>query len=323
MVMIDSILSRVRTLAGPTIAFVLAGSLSGCATLSGGNPSRASLSEYREYMAELASAEISESEREPESFDEKIESARKFHRAGQSGNAMRLYFEAFRLEPDNPRAQEGIAFLQLAEQPARAERVLVEVAAVDPGSSMAQLGLGLARYAQGDPAGAIAPLERAIELRPDSADAHDSLAVVLTLLERHDEALSHALRARELDPDDAEIANNLGIAYLMSGNMVQAEAATRDAIALDPKIAFYHNNLGIALGRQSRYDEALREFRSVGTIQAAQNNVGYLYFIDGRFDEAIGHYEMALLARGEDAPAVLRNLNAALDARSELNSSDR
>lgn len=323
MIMIDRVFARVRKPAHAMLAFAIAGSLSGCAMLSGGNQAAKSLSEHREYMAELAAAEIALSDEEPKTFDETIEAARKFHRAGNSSSAMRLYYEAFRLEPDNPRAQAGIAFLQLAEQPARAERVLAKVAVADPESAMAQLGLGLARYAQGDPAAALAPLERAIALCPDSADAHDSLAVVLVDLERFDEAIGHALRARELDPEDAKIANNLGIAYLMSGDMVRAEAAARDAIALNPDDAAYHNNLGIALGRQGRYDEALQEFRSVGSIQAAQNNIAYLYFVGGRYDEAIGHYEMALLAEGDDTPAVLRNLNTALDARSELVSTDR
>jgi len=51
--------------------------------------------------------------------------------------------------------------------------------------------------------------------------------------------------------------------------------------------------------------------------------VAYLYFVNGHLDEAIGHYEMALLADGDDALVVLRNLNAALDARSERDSADR
>jgi Flp pilus assembly protein TadD len=323
MTMIDSGTPKIRALARTTLAFVVAGSLSGCAMLSGENETAKSLSEHREYMAELAAAEVVGNDGAPESFDEALEFARKFHRVGNSSRAMRMYYEAFRMEPDNPRAHEGIAFLQLAEEPARAERVLLKIAADDPESSIVQLGLGLARYAQGDPAGAIPPLERAIALYPDSSDAHDALAVVLVGLERYDEALDHALRAQELDPEDAKIANNLGITYLMSGDMMRAEAATREAITLDPENATYHNNLGIALGRQSRYDEALREFRSVGTVQAAQNNVAYLYYLSERYDEAIGHYEMALLAPGDDTPSILRNLNTALDARAQLASTNR
>jgi Flp pilus assembly protein TadD len=323
MIMLDSVLARIQAFARTGLVFAVAGLLPGCAMFSGGSEVAESLSEHREYMAELAAAELAGADQEPKTFDETLESARKFHREGDSSNAMRLYYEAFRLEPDNPRAQEGIAFLQLAEQPARAERVFIKVAADDPESSMAQVGLGLARYAQGDPTGAVAPLARAIELDPDSADAHDSLGVVLADLERYDQAISHSLRARELNPEDAEIANNLGVAYTMSGDLERAETATRDAISLDPEAVSYHNNLGFVLGRQGRYEEALREFRSVGSIQVAQNNIAYLYFVSGRYDEAIGHYEMALLADGDDTPSVLRNLNTALDARSELASTQR
>jgi Flp pilus assembly protein TadD len=299
------------------LALALALPLAGCAGFPGGDPSAGSLREHRAYMAKRAAAEAADVEKEPRSFDETIAAARRFHRNGQVDQAMRLYFDAYRLDPQDPRAQEGIAFLQLDTQAARAERVLKKVAAENPQRSMTQVGLGLARYAQGDAAGAAAALESAVELRPDSADAHESLAVVLSRLGRHGEALIHAERARTLAPDESEIANNLGFSYLMSGDAVRAEENIRDAIALDDSHPLYRNNLAISLGRQGRYDEALHEFRLAGNEQAAHNNIAYLYYLDGRLDEAVSHFETAVLAQGDDTATALRNLNAALNARGE------
>jgi len=298
------------------VATAVALPLSGCAMFSGGQRSGASFEEYRQYMAERTAAELADDQEEPQTVDEKVEAAQRFHRAGQYDRAMRLYFDAYRLDPEDTRARQGVAYLQLADQPGAAERVLQEVAAERPDSEMAQVGLGLARYAQGDPATALVSLERAVELEPDSALAHDALAVVLAHLGRYDDALRHARRARLLAPESPEIANNLGITYLMNGDAARGEAAIRDAIGLDDQAKpAYRNNLAVALGRQGRFSEALVEFRATGNDQTAHNNVGFLYFMQGRLDEAIGHYEMALLSEGDSTSSVLRNLNAALDAR--------
>jgi superkiller protein 3 len=267
-------------------------------------------------MAERNAAEVAEdTDEEDPTFEEKLAAARRFHRSGETNQALRLYFDAFRLDPNDSRSHEGIAYLQLAHQPERAEAVFLEVIEADPNSAMAHVGVGLAKLAQDDPEGAVPYLERSIELSPDSADAHDSLAVALQRLERFHEAQIHALRARELAPDDADIANNLGISNLFLDDLVPAEAAFREAIVINPRDPAYRNNLGVALGRQSRYEEALKTFRSAGSEQAAENNIAYIYFLNGRLDDAIAHYELALQAEGDEELKVLRNLNAALDAR--------
>ena len=290
--------------------------LTGCASLLDPFGPESAIEEQRQYMAERAAAEAAEdTDREKPTFEEKLAAAQRFHRSGETDRAMRLYFDAFRLDPEDTRTHEGVAYLQLGRQTEGAETVFLEVIETDPDSTMAHIGVGLAKLAQDDPAGAIPYLERAIELSPDSAEAHDSLAVALQQLERFNEAQVHAQRARELAPDDADIANNLGISNLLLSDPVPAEVAFREAIALNPHDPAYRNNLGIALGRQARYGEALKAFRSAGSEQAAENNIAYIYFLNGRLDDAIAHYELALQAEGDDELMVLRNLNAALDAR--------
>jgi Flp pilus assembly protein TadD len=56
-------------------------------------------------------------------------------------------------------------------------------------------------------------------------------------------------------------------------------------------------------------------FRSAGSEQAAENNLGYVYYMNGLLDDAITHYELSLQAQGDDQLKVMRNLNAALDAK--------
>jgi Tfp pilus assembly protein PilF len=293
----------------------------GCASLWGKSEPQTSLDEYREYMAERAAVEFEEAAEEEEpSFDDKLEAAQRSHRAGDAEHAMRLYFDAYRLDPMDTRAHAGIAYLQLARQPERAQEVLLQVIETNPDSTMAYVGLGLAKLAQDEVGAAASYLEKAIALSPDSANAHDAYAVVLEALRRYGEAQAHARLASELAPQNSAIINNYGIASLLAGDPESAEKAFRSAISFEPRDPAYRNNLGIALGRQGRYAEAMKAFQSAGfqsagSTQAAENNLGYAYYMNGLFDDAIAHYELALKADGDEKLKILRNLNAALDAK--------
>jgi len=59
----------------------------------------------------------------------------------------------------------------------------------------------------------------------------------------------------------------------------------------------------------------MRAFRAAGSEQAAENNLGYVYYMNGLLDDAVVHYELALQAKGDDKLMIMRNLNAALDAK--------
>jgi Tfp pilus assembly protein PilF len=267
-------------------------------------------------MAERAAAEVEEVEEDDgPTFEEKLAAARSSHHAGDTEQAMRLYFDAFRLDPMDERAHAGLAYLQLAREPKQAEEVLLKVIETNPESTMGYVGLGLAKLAQNEADAAAAYLEQAIALSPDSANAHDAYAVVLEALQHYDNAQAHARRAAELAPKNSAIVNNYGIANLRAGDAVLAEKAFRNAIALESRDPAYRNNLGIALGRQRRYAEAMSAFRSAGSEQAAENNLGYVYYMNGLLNEAVVHYELALQAQGDDQLKILRNLNAALDAK--------
>jgi Tfp pilus assembly protein PilF len=290
--------------------------LPGCALLPGSSKSETSLDEYRQYMAERAAAEVQETEEEsPPSFEEKLAAAHQSHRAGDADQAMRLYFEAFRLDPADSRSHEGIAYLQLAREPEQAEQVFKEVIETDPNSIMAYVGSALAKLAQGETEEAAVYLETALELDPSSPDAHGAYALVLGDMQLYEDAQEHARLAAELAPKNSAIVNNYGIANLRVGDPVLAEKAFRDAIALESRDPAYRNNLGIALGRQRRYADAMSAFRSAGSEQAAENNLGYVYYMNGLLDDAVAHYELALQAQGDDKLKILRNLNAALDAK--------
>ena len=237
--------------------------------------------------------------------------------AGRLQNAALTYYAAVRMDPVAATPRERLAYMQLDRDVERAEAIFLELISASPERASAWTGLGLARLGMGDLDSASVALFRALEFDPDSASAHFGLATVLGLNGQSQEAVDHARLARALRPKDGAVANALGVSLMLAGDAEGAEEPLRAAIRLAPHVSAYHNNLALTLGRQERYLEALRSFMRAGSKQSAYNNLGYSYFLNARYDEAITRYEQALNMPGEHKREILRNLDNALDARDE------
>ena len=289
--------------------------LGGCASFPNPfrAPTRAELAAERQHAKRLA-AEAAEAARKAVSPEERLALADRMRRSGRIDKAALAYLSAYERDPSDPVPQERIAFMQVSRKPEKAEEIFESILREVPDRSSAHAGLGLAHYAQGDLKPAQNALERAVELAPDDVLALNTLAVVYDMLERHEEAQHYYLKVRELRPRDPRAANNMGVSLLLLGDFVAAEAELRLAVDLDPEDPAGWNNLGLALGHLERYKEALDAFRKGGDEQGARNNLGYVYFLNGRYAKAIEEYEAALLEGGNATPTVLENLDAAVDA---------
>ena len=102
--------------------------------------------------------------------------------------------------------------------------------------------------------------QRALELAPASAKAHNHLSALLWELGRLDDAVAEAARALELRPDFVDALVNLGIAGRDLGHIDGAIANFRQAIALSPGSAEAHTNLGVTLLLAGDYSEGWREY---------------------------------------------------------------
>jgi Flp pilus assembly protein TadD len=248
------------------------------------------------------------------SWEELMARADRDRLAGDVDQATVGYLRALQEDPDRSLSRIRIAQIQLTSQPAQAAATFRRVLEMEPDSVRAQAGLGLAALAIGEIGEARQAFEATVASAPESAVARAGLAVSLDLLGESAAAADQLARAQTLRPEDAWLLNNLGVSRLLAGDWPGAEAALRAAASLDPGDSAVGNNLGLALGRMERYEEALAAFRSAGDERAAQNNLGYVYFLNGMYAAAIAQYESALAVPGADAEIVLDNLNAALDA---------
>ena len=106
-----------------------------------------------------------------------------------------------------------------------------------------------------------ASLRRAIQIKPDYAEAHNNLGLAFQDLGRLDEAEAGLRRAIQIKPDYAEAYSNLGITLKALGRLDEAEVCYRRALQIKPNYADAHYNLGNTLHELSRLAEAEASYR--------------------------------------------------------------
>ncbi|MDP6343904.1 MAG: sulfotransferase, partial [Alphaproteobacteria bacterium] len=139
-----------------------------------------------------------------------------------------------------------------------------------------------------------ASYRRAIDLRPDYAEAHRNLAMTLRRQGRPEDAAAHFRQAIAHGADDGETHYSLGN---LLREMAQLEAAAdcyRQAIARRPDHAESHNQLGMTLQEFGQFDEAVACYETALQLNpgfgAAHHNLGALRtFVAG--DARIDHMQ--------------------------------
>ena len=139
---------------------------------------------------------------------------------------------------------------------------------------------------------------RAIQCKPDSADAHNNLGNALKDLGRAAEAVGCYRRAIVLAPALAQAHCNLGNALQELGQSTEALGSYQRALQLRPEFAEAHLGLGCIFQKQGQFTETVRCCRRA--IQAkpdyaeAHNNLGVAWRDQGRIDEALACFDNAM-----------------------------
>lgn len=173
---------------------------------------------------------------------------------------------------------------------------------LDPSNPDGWYQLGLLRGQMADFRGAELPFRKAIELKPDFAQAHYSLGVTL----RADPqskldwpgAISEFREALKYRPDYPEALNLLGSGLTNTGNADAAIPELQRAIELKPALSEAHFNLGIALEQKDRLEGAAKEYKQAVATRNdypdAISALGKLLFRMGKTEEAEHEMETAL-----------------------------
>jgi len=132
--------------------------------------------------------------------------------------------------------------------------------------------------------------QRAIELNPAYAPAHEAHAEVLWTTGSLEESIQESKRALELDPLSVEYNDDLGFEFFLARRYDEAIEQEAKTLELDPKniVAYYFR--GVAYLKKSMYKEAMAEFEKAVVIApddpAALTGLAYGYAVTGRRAEA-------------------------------------
>ncbi|MDH5535942.1 MAG: tetratricopeptide repeat protein [Betaproteobacteria bacterium] len=169
--------------------------------------------------------------------------------------------------------------------------------AFDSAAVGAELGIGRLMRRAGRVDDSLAQFRRLIERNPDHAAAFFELAGSLNQAGDTAGAIVAYERAIALRPDYSEARVNLGLIQLSQlGDACSAEALFRQAAQADPDLIEAQANLGLALQEQGRFDEALRHYeeqirRWPGVIEFRWNR-GIANLAAGNFECAWDDFEL-------------------------------
>ena len=152
---------------------------------------------------------------------------------------------------------------------------LTRLVGQNPDSATARLGLGKAQIARRDAAGALAALQKAVEL----------------------------------DPKDAEAQYQLGfVQHVMKRNVAGAIPAFEQAVALEPGNALYRTGLGGALVEAGQLDRAVQELSKVTSTEGYKGSDAWFYlgtahFNAKRYKESVEALEKSIAIKPDNAQA--------------------
>lgn len=154
-----------------------------------------------------------------------------------------------------------------------ADSILEQAMEVD--SQVAELHFMRGETLQAEPGGlreAMAAFERALQLRPDYAEARMALGIQLLAGGNYDGALAHFQAAERLVPTLPAVHVNLGDAYRADRRWTEAKRAYERALSLQSKLPEAHFGLGLlfltaagdfpGLDELSAYEKAVSELKT-------------------------------------------------------------
>jgi tetratricopeptide (TPR) repeat protein len=168
---------------------------------------------------------------------------------------------------------------------------------------MAETNLGSELLERGDVDGASWHLEKALRLKFDLPEAHNSLTSTLFRKGDADAAIAEAHVALNFDPDNAETHAVLGMALMTKGLLDEAIAQLSKAIEI---LAGY---------RQPHYSKAVE---TLSNYSHAHYNLALALAEKGETVDAIAHYEKAIEAQ-PDLVEALTNLAWIFASSSDAN----
>jgi len=178
---------------------------------------------------------------------------------------------------------------------------------IKPDYAEAHNNLGNTLSDLGKPEDAVASYNESLQIKPDYAEAHNNLGNALKALGKPEEAVASYNKALQIKPDYAEAHNNLGNALKALGKPEEAVPSLTKALQIKPDYAEAHYNLGSTLNYLGKPEEAVASYNKALQIKPdfaeAHNNLGNALKALGKPEEAVASYNKALQINPDYAEA--------------------
>lgn len=190
---------------------------------------------------------------------------------------------------------------------------------IDPQSAEAHASLGLVASHGWDWAGAEAEFRTALALDPQYANAHHWYGDYFSIKSRHDEALAEANRALELDPLNLMIGTWVALRYYQAHDYSRAIEQARNSVELDSNFAAAHLLLGEGYVQAGLHSEGVSELKRAASLSGGSPlytaQVGVALAAAGRKREAlrIAHELETISRKRYVSPYGLAQIYAALN----------
>jgi len=181
---------------------------------------------------------------------------------------------------------------------ANAKKFAARAIALDESQAEAHASLAYVKFRiDWDWPGAEREFQRALQLKPGYARAHEWYALYLSIMGRFDDATKEMMRAQELDPLSASVSTGIGRIYHFEYKLDEAVAQFKKTLELDPEYAEAYFGLGMTYSVAGRYNEAVSVYKKA--IQLSGNRLVMLSMLG--FAEGLGGHK-------EETRRIIRDL---------------
>jgi class 3 adenylate cyclase/TolB-like protein/Flp pilus assembly protein TadD len=193
----------------------------------------------------------------------------------------------------------GYGSLPRTEAIANAKKFAAQAITLDESQAEAHASLAYVKFRiDWDWTGAEKEFQRALQLKPGYARAHEWYALYLSIMGRFDDAMKEMMRAQDLDPLSTSVSTGIGRIYHFEYKTEQAVVQFKKTLELDPEYAEAYFGLGMTYTVAGRYDEAVSVYKKA--IQLSGNRLVML--------SMLGHAE-ALAGHHDEARKIIQNLH--------------
>ena len=247
------------------------------------------------------------------------------HKEGKLAEAAKIYQEILKTEPTNSAASHNLGLIFFSMNDINSALPLFK-AATEINSNVEQywISYGKALIKDNLLDEAEVSCKKAINLKPDSAEAYFNLGIIMQKVDRLDEAEVSYKKAIQFKLDYTEAYINLGITLDELSRFDESEVCFKKAIELKPDYILTYNNLGATLHKLAKFDEAEVNYKKAIELKPnyaeAYFNLGNLMKDFHKLDKAEDNFKKAIELKPNYVEAhnnlglIYNNLNRLEDA---------